>query len=95
MSTESKSSTGKKVLIVDDELDVRIYVRTLFETSGYTPIVTRNGMEIQQMAYIAELINVALRNVEIISDTEYTMEQVLARKIAKQVEHLCEQFPLR
>jgi len=35
----------KKVLIVDDELDVRIYVRTLFETSGYTPIVTRNGKE--------------------------------------------------
>jgi two-component system, OmpR family, phosphate regulon response regulator PhoB len=35
----------KKVLIVDDEMDVRIYVRTLFETSGYTPIVTRNGKE--------------------------------------------------
>jgi len=35
----------KKILIVDDELDVRIYVRTLFETSGYTPIVTRNGKE--------------------------------------------------
>jgi two-component system phosphate regulon response regulator PhoB len=35
----------KKVLIVDDELDVRIYVRTLFETSGYAPVVTRNGKE--------------------------------------------------
>ena len=45
MTSNSKPATGKKVLIVDDELDVRIYVRTLFETSGYTPIVTRNGRE--------------------------------------------------
>ena len=45
MTTENKPSIEKKVLIVDDELDVRIYVRTLFETSGYTPIVTRNGKE--------------------------------------------------
>jgi two-component system phosphate regulon response regulator PhoB len=35
----------KKVLIVDDELDVRIFVSTLFETSGYLPIATRNGKE--------------------------------------------------
>ena len=40
-----KSAAGKKILIVDDEMDVRIYVRTLFETSGYSPIVTRNGKE--------------------------------------------------
>ena len=45
MTSNRKPVTGKKVLIVDDELDVRIYVRTLFETSGYTPIVTRNGRE--------------------------------------------------
>ena len=45
MTSNRKPATGKKVLIVDDELDVRIYVRTLFETSGYTPIVTRNGRE--------------------------------------------------
>ncbi len=35
----------KKILIVDDELDVRIYVATLFETSGYEPIIGRNGKE--------------------------------------------------
>ena len=45
MTSNRKPATGKKVLIVDDELDVRIYVRTLFETSGFTPIVTRNGRE--------------------------------------------------
>jgi CheY-like chemotaxis protein len=45
LTSNRKPATGKKVLIVDDELDVRIYVRTLFETSGYIPIVTRNGRE--------------------------------------------------
>ncbi len=40
-----KPAVRKKILIVDDELDVRIYVRTLFETSGYAPVVTRNGNE--------------------------------------------------
>ena len=45
MTTDRKPAAGKKILIVDDDLDVRIYVRTLFETSGYAPIVTRNGNE--------------------------------------------------
>lgn len=45
MIFDRKPAAGKKVLIVDDEMDVRIYVRTLFETSGYKPIVTRNGKE--------------------------------------------------
>jgi two-component system phosphate regulon response regulator PhoB len=45
VTTDRKPAAGKKILIVDDELDVRIYVRTLFETSGYAPIVTRNGKE--------------------------------------------------
>jgi len=45
LTTDLKPAAGKKILIVDDELDVRIYVRTLFETSGYAPVVTRNGKE--------------------------------------------------
>jgi two-component system phosphate regulon response regulator PhoB len=40
----------KKILIVDDELDVRIYVGTLLETSGYEPISARNGREGLQKA---------------------------------------------
>lgn len=35
----------KRVLIVDDELDMRIFISTLLETRGYKPIVTRNGKE--------------------------------------------------
>ena len=35
----------KKILIVDDELDMRIFLSTLLETSGYKPVMTRDGTE--------------------------------------------------
>jgi CheY-like chemotaxis protein len=35
----------KTVLIVEDELDMRIFISTLLETSGYRPVMTKNGME--------------------------------------------------
>ena len=40
----------KKILIVDDEMDMRIFLKTLLETSGYLPIVTRDGGEGLQKA---------------------------------------------
>jgi CheY-like chemotaxis protein len=36
---------NKKILIVDDELHMRIFMATLFETSGYEPILAKNGKE--------------------------------------------------
>jgi CheY-like chemotaxis protein len=35
----------KKVLIVDDEMDMRIFMSTLFETSGYKAVATRDGKD--------------------------------------------------
>jgi len=35
----------KTVLIVEDELDMRIFMATLLETSGYQPVLTKNGKE--------------------------------------------------
>ncbi len=35
----------KTVLIVEDELDMRIFISTLLETSGYQPLMTRDGSE--------------------------------------------------
>jgi two-component system phosphate regulon response regulator PhoB len=34
---------NNKVLIVDDEMDMRIFISTLLETSGYKPIIAVNG----------------------------------------------------
>ena len=35
----------KQILIVDDELDMRIFLSTLLETSGYRPITCQNGRD--------------------------------------------------
>jgi len=35
----------KKVLIVDDEMDMRIFLAALFKTSGYEVVTARNGSE--------------------------------------------------
>ena len=35
----------KTVLIVEDELDMRIFISTLLETSGYQTVLTKNGSE--------------------------------------------------
>lgn len=35
----------KKILVVDDELDMRVFVTTLVETAGYRPCSAANGEE--------------------------------------------------
>ena len=35
----------KTVLIVEDEMDMRIFISTLMETSGYLPVMTKDGKE--------------------------------------------------
>jgi two-component system, OmpR family, phosphate regulon response regulator PhoB len=35
----------KKILIVDDEMDMRIFLSALMETSGYKAFATRNGKD--------------------------------------------------
>jgi twitching motility two-component system response regulator PilH len=36
---------GKKILVVDDEPDMRVFMTTLLETSGYDPISAVDGRE--------------------------------------------------
>ncbi len=35
----------KKILFVDDELDMRIFISTVLKTEGYEPIAARNAIE--------------------------------------------------
>lgn len=35
----------KKVLVVDDELDMRIFITTLLETSGFKPLSAEDGVQ--------------------------------------------------
>jgi CheY-like chemotaxis protein len=41
---------NRKILVVDDELDMRIYVSTVVETMGFDPIVAGSGPEALEKA---------------------------------------------
>ena len=41
---------NKKILVVDDERDMRVFVSTVVETLGFEPIVAENGAEALQKA---------------------------------------------
>ena len=60
-----------------------------------TPIVTRNGMGVEQMDGIAEMINSVLRHVKIINEAEYEMDEAFRNDIRTQVKDLCDRFPMR
>jgi CheY-like chemotaxis protein len=34
---------AKRVLVVDDEMDVRVFISTLLESNGYKPMLAENG----------------------------------------------------
>ncbi len=36
---------AKKILVVDDEQDIRVFLSTLLETSGFKPISAQDGQE--------------------------------------------------
>ena len=40
-----REMSKKKIMVVDDELDMRVFVSTLLETSGYKPYVASHGQE--------------------------------------------------
>jgi CheY-like chemotaxis protein len=40
----------RRILVIDDELDMRTFLSTLFETKGYKPLVAADGLEGLQKA---------------------------------------------
>jgi len=66
-------------------------------TSGIrlgTPIVTRNGMGTKEMDRISALIDVILKRVEIVSDTEYRIGKSFRQEKRSEVKALCSKFPM-
>ena len=41
---------AKKVLVVDDELDIRVFMTTLLETSGFKPVSAEDGQQGLELA---------------------------------------------
>jgi len=59
-----------------------------------TPIVTKNGMGAKEMESISALIGAVLKKVEIISDSEYKIDESFSSEIRDKVKQLCNRFPL-
>ena len=60
-----------------------------------TPIVTRNGMGDKEMASISTMIDAVLKEVKIISESEYKIDESFKERMRKQVKDLCGRFPMR
>ena len=66
-------------------------------TSGLrlgTPVVTKLGMQAIQMQLIAELIKAVLDQVQVVSDTDYRLDESFALETSDQVRALCQAYPL-
>ena len=66
-------------------------------TSGLrlgTPVVTRLGMQPKQMDRIAELIQAVLDQVQVVSDSEYRLDETFAAQTGEKVWELCQSYPL-
>jgi glycine hydroxymethyltransferase len=66
-------------------------------TSGIrlgTPIVTKNGMGPQEMESVSALVDAVLKRVEIISDSEYKIDESFKSRTRADVKDLCSKFPI-
>jgi len=60
-----------------------------------TPIVTKNGMGTTQMGNISVLINEVLKDVRVITNSEYEINESLRNDVRDKVKQLCSRFPMR
>lgn len=71
--------------------------RSAAVTSGArlgTPIATRNGMGSKQMDVIAGFVDTVLREVKIVSEREYEIEDSLKEDTRQKIMELCHEFPM-
>jgi glycine hydroxymethyltransferase len=67
-------------------------------TSGIrlgTPIVTKNGMDSAEMVSIAELIDIALKEVRLKGSGEYELNEPFVKEVQDTVKQMCHRFPMR
>jgi glycine hydroxymethyltransferase len=60
-----------------------------------TPIVTKNGMGTKEIEGISALIDTVLKGVEVVSDSEYKIDESFKEQISTKVKDLCSRFPMR
>ncbi|MHC4694389.1 MAG: serine hydroxymethyltransferase [Planctomycetota bacterium] len=60
-----------------------------------TPIVTKNGMGVDEMDSISALIDSVLEKVEVVNDSEYKIDGAFKDQVGTKVKDLCSKFPMR
>ena len=72
--------------------------KSMAVTSGMrlgTPIVTKNGMKSAEMHSISKLIDAVLKDVKVVTNREYRIDESLRGEIRNKVKQLCSRFPMR
>ena len=59
-----------------------------------TPIVTKNGMGSKEMDRIAKMMDAVLKEVEIVSSSEYKIDESFKEEMRNKVKDLCARFPM-
>jgi glycine hydroxymethyltransferase len=81
--------------IIVDKIKLPFDKKPALVTSGVrigTPIVTKIGMGVSEMEKTAHLVDEVLKSVEIISETEYGLDESFVRKVRMEVATLCSRF---
>ncbi len=83
--------------IITDMIRLPYDKRPASATSGIrlgTPIVTRRGLGTKEMDRISALMDAILKGVEIVSDSEYKIDESFGEEKRNQVKDLCSRFPV-
>jgi glycine hydroxymethyltransferase len=82
--------------IIVDKIKLPFDKKPASVTSGIrlgTPIVTRQRMTTEQMDEIAGMIDSVLRQVKVVSDTEYKIDESFTNQMRSKIKNLLNRFP--
>lgn len=83
--------------IIVDKIPLPYDEKPVTITSGIrlgTPIITKSGMGNEEIDVITSMIDAVLKNVKIISDTEYKIDESFRNETRDKVKNLCSKFPI-
>ena len=76
-------TANRRVLVIDDDIDIRVLLELLFEHAGYTVVTAANGMEGLQAARLARPFVIVLDLMMPVMDgREFRLRQIADPELA-------------